>query len=173
MAAKGAAVAITLLYEAKTTEVLSQTRTTALQAEIAANVRVVHIVLLDALLLILRDGYAPSYAVQFRGESEIRQPARAHTINDFEMASPFDWVAALSANVTDKPEVRFQWLLSLDEGNIARLLAAYAGRLIDATEGKFTGRSRMASANHIARAVNLDMRQHWEGGAGFFDRLSR
>lgn len=73
----------------------------------------------------------------------------------------------------DQPEARFAWLLSLDDDAIARLLAACAGALIDATEGKFVDRSRMSSADRIARAVNLDMGQHWEGGHGFFDRLGK
>ena len=160
------------LYDARTTEALSRIRTTALQAEVAANVRVAHAVLLDALLPMLR-GYAPSHAVQLRAGNGIQEPVRTHEANDLEMASPFDGVAALYASVPDEAGARFEWLLSLDEGSIARLLAACAGALIDATESKFMDRARMTSANRIARAVNLDMRQHWEGGAGFFDRLGK
>lgn len=54
--------------------------------------------------------------------------------------------------------------------SIARLLAARAAALIDATGGMFADRCRMASAERIARAVNLDMRNHWEGGREFVDR---
>lgn len=160
------------IYDARTTEELSRIRTTALQAEVAANTRVAHAVLLDALLPMLR-GYAPSHAVQLRSGPGIHQPRPTQDLNDLKMASPFDGVTALYAAVPDDAEARFSWLLSLDEDAITRLLAACAGALIDATEGKFTDRSRMACANRIARAVNFDKRQHWEGGHGFFDRLGK
>ena len=161
------------LYDAKITEELSRIRTTALQSEVARNVRVAHAVLLDALLPILRGGHAPSNAVQLRGGTGIQEPRQAHDVNRLQMASPFDGVAELYGEVPDQSEARFEWLLSLDEDATDRLLAACAGALIDATEGKFVDRSRLQSANRIARAVNLDMRQHWEGGIEFFDRLGK
>jgi ParB family chromosome partitioning protein len=160
------------IYDAKTTEALSRIRTTALQAEVAANTRVAHAVLLDALLPML-GGYAPSHAVQLRAGSGIQQPVTSYDLNDLTMTGPFDGVAELYAAVPDDAEARFAWLLTLDEHAIACLLAACAGALIDATEGKFVDRGRMASADRIARAVNLDMRQHWEGGHEFFDRLGK
>lgn len=128
--------------------------------------------LLDALLPMLR-GFSPSHAVQLRAGTGIQQPVASHDLNDLAMASPFDGVAELYAAVPDGAEARFAWLLTLDGDAIARLLAACAGALIDATEGKFVDRGCMSSANRIARAVNLDMRQHWEGGIEFFDRLGK
>ncbi len=161
------------LYDAKTTEELSRIRTTALQSEVARNSQVAHAVLLDALLPILRASHAPSHAVQLRAGTGIQQAARVYERNRREMASPFDGVADVYGQVPDQPEERFQWLLSLDADATARLLAACAGALIDATEGKFPDRDRLRSADRIARAVNLDMRQHWEGGIEFFDRLGK
>lgn len=161
------------LYDAKTTKELSRIRTTALQSEVARNQRVAHAVLLDALLPIVRTSHAPFHAVQLRAGSGIQEPVQVYDRNTLEMASPFDGVATLFAEVPDQSEARFEWLLSLDEDATARLLAACAGALIDATEGKFADRSRVRSANRIARVVNLDMRQHWEGGIEFFDRLGK
>ena len=160
------------INDAKTTEALSRIRTTALQAEVAANTRVAHAVSLDALLPML-GGYAPSHAMQLRAGSGIQQPVTTHDANNLKMASPFDGVAKLHAALPDEPEARFTWLLTLDANAIAHLLAACAGALIDATEGKFVDRARIASANRIARAVSLDMRQHWKGGIEFFDRLGK
>ncbi len=161
------------LYAAQTVEELSRIRTAALQSEVARNQKVANAVLLDALLPIVRDRHVPSHAVQLRAGTGIQQPMQVHAGNTLDMASPFDSVAAILADMPDQPEGRFAWLLSLDADATAHLLAACAGGLIDATEGKFADRSRLRSANRIARAVNLDMRRHWEGGIEFFDRLGR
>ena len=89
------------------------------------------------------------------------------------MASPFEGVAALIAFPPAKPANRLAWLLALDEGEIARLLAACTGALIDACHGKYADPARLRCVDRIARAANLDMRDHWEGGVEFFGAISK
>lgn len=160
------------LYDARLTEELSRIRTAALQSEVARDTRVAHAVLLDALWPMLR-GHAPAHAVRLRADSGIQEQLQTHDANALDMASPLDTVAPLIAAMPEEAGARFAWLLSLEEEATARLLAACAGALIDATEGKFAQASRLASADRIARAVDLDMRQHWEATPAFFDRLGK
>ena len=103
----------------------------------------------------------------------IQEPVQVFDINTREIPSPFEGVASLYAAIPESAAVRFDWLLALDAEDTARLLAACAGALIDATQGKFADVARLRSADRIARAANLDMRQHWDGGIEFFGRLTK
>lgn len=161
------------LYDARITEELSRMRTAALQAEVAKNQRLAFAVLLDALLPVLTSETPPAHAVQLRAGTGIQEPTQIFDYNTREMASPFEGVADLLATAPAKPANRFAWLLALDEGEIARLLAACSGALIDATHGRYADPARLRSVDRIARAANLDMRDHWEGGVEFFGAISK
>jgi hypothetical protein len=87
--------------------------------------------------------------------------------------SPFDGVADLIATVPERASDRFAWVLALDAAAVSRLLAACTGALIDATQGKYAEAERLRSVDRIARAANLDMRDHWESGVEFFSRISK
>ena len=161
------------LYDARMVEDLSRVRTAALQSEVAANQSVAFAVLLDALLpLALGRGIPSPHAVQLRGGS-IQSPVSRFDISTREIGSPFEHVADLIDAMPFEPDERLGWLLTLDTRDVAQLLAACTGALIDATHGKFAEAERLRSADRIARAVALDMRQHWEGGIEFYDRLTR
>ena len=161
------------LYDARMVEELSRVRTAALQSEVAINQSVAFAVLLDALLPIaLGRGIASPHAVQLRGGS-IQSPVSSFDISTRPIGSPFENVADLIEAMPDRPDERLGWLLSLDTRSVDELLAACTGALIDATHGKFAEAARLRSADRIARAVALDMRQHWEGGIEFYDRLTR
>lgn len=161
------------LYDTRMVEDLSRVRTAALQSEVAANQSVAFAVLLDALLPIaLGRGIASPHAVQLRGGS-IQSPISRFDVSTREIGSPFENVADLIEAMPHQPDERLGWLLSLDTRDVDQLLAACTGALIDATHGKFAEAERLRSADRIARAVALDMRQHWEGGIEFYDRLTR
>ena len=161
------------LYDQRMTEDLSRLRTTALQSEVAKDQRVAQAVLLDTLLPIVTRPHAPAHAIQLRGGTTIQQPASASECNTREIASPLVEVEDLLTAMPDAAAERFAWTLTLDPDDTARLLAACTGALIDAHQGKFAEAERLRSADRIARAVNLDMRQHWEAGVEFFGRLTR
>ena len=161
------------LYDSRMTEDLSRMRTVALQVEVAKNKPLAHAVLLDTLLAIVGNGFAFSHAVQLRAGTGVQAPVQVFDCNTQEMASSFDGVADLIAAVPESAAERFAWVVALDADSTARLLAACTGALIDATQAKFADAERLRSADRIARAAGLDMRQHWEGGIEFFSRLTR
>src|SRR3546814_13554968 len=83
------------------------------------------------------------------------------------MASPFDGVVDLLAAMPKKPANPFAWVLGLDEADVACLLAACTAALIDGRKDQYSDAHRLLSVDRIARAANLDMRNHWEGGIEF------
>lgn len=135
-------------------------RTVALQVEVAKNQPLAHAVLLDTLLAIVGDGFAPGHAVQLRAGPGVRASVQVFDHNTLEMASPFDGVTDLIAAVPQEAAERFAWVMTLDADSTARLLAVCTGALIDATQAKFADAERLRSADRIARAAGLDMRQH-------------
>lgn len=161
------------LYDARMTEELSRMRTAALQAEVANNQPLAFAVLLDALLPVLTERYPAAHAVELRAGADMQEPCKHFDYNSREMASPFDCVADLIGAAPKKPANRFAWIMSLAEHDVLRMLAACSGALINATQGKYADPARLKSADRIARAANLDMRQHWEGGIEFFDRIGK
>ena len=161
------------LYDQRTTEDLSRQRTSALQSEVAKNQQVAHAVLLDTLLPIATERFAVSHAVQLHAGQGIQQPRQQYEGNTRDMASPFAGVEELLSAMPATSAERFAWTLTLTSEDTGRLLAACTGALIDAHQGKYAEPERLASADRIARAVNLDMRDHWEPGVEFFGRLTR
>jgi ParB family chromosome partitioning protein len=160
------------LYDARMIEDLSRVRTQALQQAVASQPTVALAVLLDALLpLVLDQGLHLAHAVELRrGSLQIANP---NEINGVAIPTPFDGMEPLLAALPPSPADRLAWLLSLDAETTQRLLAACTGALINGTHGKFAEPERLKSTDRIARAVGLDMRDHWQGGIEFFDRLSR
>jgi ParB family chromosome partitioning protein len=161
------------LYDARMTEELSRMRTVALQVEVAKNQHLANAVLLDALLPILANRVPDAHAIQLRASKDIEKPAQHFDYNTREMASPYEGVADLMPNVPKKAANRFAWVLAQNEADIARLLAACTAALIDGRHGKYADPKRLRSVDRIARAANLDMREHWEGGVEFFGAISK
>ena len=161
------------LYDARMTEGLTRMRTMALQSEVASNQPLAFAVLLDALLPIVTERFAPDHAVELRVGAEIQEPCQHFDYNSMEMASAFDGVADLIGAVPKQPARRFAWIMALDEKDVQRMLAACSGALLNAKQGKYSSSERLESANRIARAAKLDMRKHWEGGVEFYGRISK
>src|SRR3546814_14364898 len=79
----------------------------------------------------------------------------------------------LLAAMPKKPANRFAWVLGLDEADVACLLAACTAALIDGRNDKYSDAHRLLSVDRNARAANLDMRDHWEGGIEFFGAITK
>ena len=161
------------LYDARMTEELSRMRTVALQAEVAKNQRLAFAVLLDALLPILAESHPDAHAIQLRASTDLEEPSQHFDHNTREMASPYDGVKDLIASAPKKASNRFAWALALGELDVTRLLAACTAALIDGRQSKYADPMRLRSVDRIARAANLDMRDHWEGGIEFFGAISK
>ncbi|SCX35784.1 putative chromosome-partitioning protein ParB [Agrobacterium rosae] len=160
------------LYDQKMTEELSRVRTAALQAEIFDNPALARCVLLDALLGVVAMPRLIPHAVLLAASDRLKDET-AFDINMNEILSPHDRMASTLAVIPDTPAERFEWLLVQDVATLDRLQAYCSAALIDATTPKFGSAERMASANRIAQAAQLDMTVHWEGGIAFYERLSR
>lgn len=161
------------LYDARMTEELSRMRTVALQSEVAKNQRLAFAVLLDALLPILAKRVPDAHAIQLRASGDIEEPAQTFDYNSREMVSPYAGVADLMPKVPKEAANRFAWVLALDDADAVRLIAACTAALIDGRHGKYADPKRLRSVDRIARAANLDMREHWEGGVEFFGAITK
>jgi ParB family chromosome partitioning protein len=162
-------------YSDAMVEDLTTAKTHALQLEVSRNHHAAQAVLLDALLPILFSRFPTGHAVQLsRGATIHRTDAEAVPGNLIEIASVFNdpEVATIIATMPDGSAKRFDWILSLESQQVSRLLDACSGALIDAKESKFSDGARVRSANRIANVVNLDMRNYWEGGIAFYDRVT-
>lgn len=162
------------LYSQANVDDLTLIRTTALQSEVAKNPSVAFAVLLDSLLPLVSEVWPKDHAVQLRAvNGGIKEATPSHPMNRMDMGTPFGPVADLMAEKPSGAGSRLDWLLSLDMDTQTRLLAAVTGGLLDATDAKYASVERLKSANRIARAVNLDMNEHWEGNVDFYSSLSK
>src|SRR3546814_13369911 len=100
-------------------------------------------------------------------------PRRRFEHNGRDMASPFDGVVDRLGARAKKPANRFAGVRGLDEADVACLLAACTAALIDGRNDKYSDAHRLLSVDRIARAANLDMRDHWEGGIEFFGAITK
>lgn len=160
------------LYSAPIVEDLSLVRTAALQVAVASRPHIANAALLDVLLpMVAGSGYHTAHAVQLRCIGLARPPLPEQNLRT--LPSVFDPLADTVSAMPDDPAARFDWLLTLDPDTTQQMIAACTAALIDATDGKYSEKQRMLSADRIARAVDLDMTQHWEGSTEFYDRLPR
>jgi ParB family transcriptional regulator, chromosome partitioning protein len=162
------------LYDSRLIEDLSRVRTAALQIEVFRDQSLAFDVLLDALLPIVTTstGYVQPHAVQLRRGDRLCDDT-VFDVNAMELPSPRAEVSDLLGGMPEDAAERFAWLRSLGGEDKARLLAFCSAALIDATVGKFSDKSRLASAERIAVAARLDMTRHWEGGNEFYDRVTK
>jgi ParB family chromosome partitioning protein len=160
------------LYASTTVEALSRIRTAALQKEVAKDTHTALAVLLDALLAQVLEGQFPkAHAVQLRRLNVAGAPNQ--DFNVLPMVDAFDGMETVIAALPSEPTERLAAIMLLDSETVHRLLACCTAALIDATQGKYAERERMLSVDRVARAVKLDMRQHWEGTAEFYGSLNR
>lgn len=160
------------LYSAPIVEDLSRVRTAALQVAVASRPHIANAALLDVLLpMVAGNGCHTAHAVQLRCIGLAHPPLPEQSLRT--LPGVFDPLADTISAIPDDPAARFDWLLTLDPETTQSLLAACTAALIDATDGKYSEQQRLLSADRIARAVDLDMTQHWEGSSEFYDRLPR
>lgn len=138
------------LYDAKMVEDLSRVRTAALQYEVTNNDALARDVLLDQLLAGVTAAYAPSHALQLR-TGERLHAERSFEIAARELPSPAARVADTLGTMPSDDVARFAWVRGLDDGSKTRLLSYCTAAMLDATEGKFAERARLASRAHCVR----------------------
>ncbi|MBK9003541.1 MAG: hypothetical protein IPM41_06655 [Sphingomonadales bacterium] len=136
------------------------------------NQHLANAVLLDALLPILAESHPDAHAVQLRASTDIQEPAQHFDYNTREMVSPYAGVADLIVVRRRKAIAShgfWPWMMPILPACSRPCTAA----LIDGRHGKYADPERLRSVDRIARAANLDMREHWEGGIEFFGAITK
>ncbi|MBK9003571.1 MAG: hypothetical protein IPM41_06825 [Sphingomonadales bacterium] len=123
---------------------------------------------------ILAESHPDAHAVQLRASTDIQEPAQHFDYNTREMVSPYAGVGRPDRGCAGRKRPIashgfWPWMMPM----LARLLAACTAALIDGRHGKYADPERLRSVDRIARAANLDMREHWEGGIEFFGAITK
>ena len=153
-------------------------RTAALRIELARNPAValpatVHAL---ALSLIYGEGVVPPTCLAVRASSEnlerhveVLEDSSAHAALAGEAER---WGDRLPGDVADL----FGWCLAQTQDVLLDLLAYLAGLTVNAVEAKYDGNrnGRIGHADVLAKALSLDMTQHWTPSVeGFYGRVTK
>lgn len=158
------------LYPAALVEDLSKVRTRALQLALAQDPTLALDVLLDVLLA-LTAARVERHAVQLRADGFSLRCGEGTSERD--IAAPAMVAADLLEAMPQSAADRWDWLRALEPAAKARLLAAATAGLVNGIVTRSPEPGRLASVERIARAAALDMSAHWQGGTGFFARLTK
>jgi ParB family chromosome partitioning protein len=157
---------------------LTAHRTAALRVELSNHTGVALATLVHALgLALLYPGYARersclTLSVKCEAvERHIRTPDEGTATARLE-AVVEEWKVALP----EDPKRLWDWCLTTEPDRLLELLALLTALTLDAVRNPHEAAAapRLAQADRVAEAVNLDMTQHWRGKAeGFFGRLTK
>ncbi|MGX5805103.1 ParB/RepB/Spo0J family partition protein [Bradyrhizobium sp. Arg314] len=159
-------------------EELTAIRTAALRVELVARPEVALAAMLMPLLSRTFHAYAHrsgmDAAVEVRGEcltlsTSIKEPDACRALSGWN-----DIIEGWSHHIPGEPADLWPWLLKQELTRLLDLLAVVAAANLNAVAGRYNAsRSRLAQAEGIAEAVELDMQRWWEPGAPFLARLSK
>ena len=159
-------------FSATLIQSLTAQRTAALQAEFAANPHVALVAVVHSLALPIFDGGA-SCLIFHAPKARLRDgdPAISNCAAITGLAERHRfWTAQIG-----DPESLWDWLLTQTPDTLLELLAYCAARSIDAIRTAHgTQADRLAHADMLADALQLDMRRWWQvSGPGYLAKLSK
>jgi ParB family chromosome partitioning protein len=165
-------------YSATVIEELTAIRTAAIRVELAQRPKIAMAAMLHPLVLACfygrHQGLHMHSAVEIRGERKaldlsIKQPEACRALSGWtEIADA--WGYRLPGNQADL----WQWLIEQPIETLTDLLAVVSAANLNAITARHEiSRGRIAQANQIAQAVNLDMRAWWSPKQEFLSRLSK
>jgi ParB family chromosome partitioning protein len=165
-------------YSATVIEELTAIRTAALRVELAQRPDIAMAAMLHPLVLACfygrHHGLHMHSAVEIRGERKaldlsIRQPEACRALSGWtEIVDA--WGYRLPGDQADL----WSWLIDQPIETLTDLLAVVAAANLNAVTARHEiSRGRIAQANQIAQAVNLDMRSWWSPEQEFLSRLSK
>jgi len=163
-------------YSAALVEELTAIRTAAMRVELANRPAIALAALLYPLVgRIFLGSYASvEAAVEVNGQRRelapsIKEPAEARPLAAWQTMKE-----AWGDTLPGQPADLWTWLLDQPIDTLLELLAFVTAANLNAVKAKNDqSKCRLANADHIAEAVNLDMRNHWAADATFLNRLSK
>ncbi|MFK0207731.1 ParB/RepB/Spo0J family partition protein [Agrobacterium sp. NPDC090283] len=163
-------------YSAALVEELTAIRTAAMRVELANRPAIALAALLYPLVgHIFLGSYASiDAAVEVSGQRRelapsIKEPAEARPLATWQTMKE-----AWGDTLPGQPADLWVWLLEQPIDKLLELLAFVTAANMNGVKAKHDqSKGRLANADHIAEAVNLDMRTHWTADATFLTRLSK
>ncbi|TBZ05068.1 ParB/RepB/Spo0J family partition protein [Rhizobium leguminosarum bv. viciae] len=167
-----------MTYSAALIEELTAIRTAAMRNELTQRPELALAVILYPLVLktfltgngYWRIGSAIEIGAQLKDLApSIKETDACDALNEWTRIHEA-WGYKLPGNPGDL----WEWLLEQPLHDLLDLLAVVTAANINAVEAKHDhDRERLAHADQLAEALNLDMRQHWEPKTPFLSRLSK
>lgn len=167
-----------MTYSAALIEELTAIRTAAMRNELVQRPNLALAVILYPLVLktfLPRRGYwRIGSAIEISGQLKdlspsIKEPEACAALTEWNSTHE-TWGYKLPGDPSDL----WEWLLEQDQVELLELLAIVTAANINAVEARHDhDRDRLAHADQLAKALNLDMRQHWEPKTPFLSRLSK
>ncbi|CAM3508497.1 ParB/RepB/Spo0J family partition protein [Agrobacterium radiobacter] len=163
-------------YSAALVEELTAIRTAAMRVELANRPAIALAALLYPLVgrIFLESYTSVEAAVEVSGQRRelapsIKEPAEARPLAAWQTMKE-----AWGDTLPGQPADLWTWLLDQPTDTLLELLAFVAAANLNGVKVKHDqSKGRLANADRIAEAVDLDMRHHWTADATFLNRLSK
>ncbi len=163
-------------YSAALVEELTAIRTAAMRVELANRPAIALAALLYPLVgrIFLGSYTSVEAAVEVSGQRRelapsIKEPADARPFAAWQTMKE-----AWGDTLPGQPADLWTWLLDQSTDTLLELLAFVTAANVNGVKAKNDqSRRRLANAEQIAEAVDLDMRDHWTADATFLNRLSK
>lgn len=165
----------TILHSAKLVEDLTAQKTAAMRLEFAGNhhvalASVVHALLLQTLLSYSRNCTCLEIGISSRALGNVMNAPEGN----LALGGLEDLRERFGHEVPGEPSAIFEWCLEREQDELLELLAFSAAQTINAVKDKNDFRKQeLVHADHLARALRLDMRSYFEPTAeSYFKHLT-
>lgn len=165
-------------YSAALVEELSAIRTAAMRVELASRPDIALAALLHPLVASAfytgPASYRSEFPVEVSGQrrdlaASIKEPGAVRALGDWSAVKE-TW----GDHLPGQPADLWEWLLEQPTARLLDLLAFVTAANLNAVKAKYDqSLGRLEQAEHIATALDLDMRAYWTPDAAFLSRLTK